>query len=81
MRATYGPLLGLFSFSIMMKSYTVRDKYVPVVEHHYHPSLPTSSNLYSPQLFYGFTFGFLIVALNGFLITFMGLWLVSVKGS
>ncbi|MEZ4951713.1 MAG: sodium:solute symporter [Saprospiraceae bacterium] len=74
---TYGPLLGLFSFGIMMKSYTVRDKYVPVVGI-VSPILAYLINLYSPQLFYGFTFGFLIVALNGFL-TFMGLWLVSVR--
>lgn len=74
---TYGPLLGLFSFGILTKSYKVRDKLVPLVAVAA-PILSYIINTFSPQLFQGFTFGFLIIALNG-LITFLGLWLISVR--
>lgn len=40
------------------------------------PVLSYFINMYSAQLFYGFEFGFLIIALNGFL-TFMGLLAIS----
>jgi len=73
---TYGPLLGLFAFGMMTKR-VIKDQYAiyvciaaPVISYFI--------NAYSKELFGGFTFGFLILAVNG-LITFLGLWLISVK--
>ncbi len=74
---TYGPLLGLFTFGILMKNYQVRDRWAPLVC----IAAPLVSWLIdanSAALLGGFTFGFLIVALNGWL-TFIGLWAVSYK--
>lgn len=71
---TYGPLLGLFSFGIMT-SRVVRDKYVWIVCL-LSPLICFFLNKYSDVLFNGFSFGFLLLALNGFL-TFVGLWLLS----
>ena len=74
---TYGPLLGLFGFGILTKNYRVRDKYVPFIAIA-SPLISYLINDNSALLFGGFEFGFLIVALNGFL-TFMGLWAISVR--
>lgn len=73
---TYGPILGLFSFGILTK-YKVKDSLVIAVCIAA-PILSFIINKYSAQLFGGFTFGFLILALNGFL-TFVGLWLIAKK--
>lgn len=78
---TYGPLLGLFSFGILTKRNIKAGmgKWLVVICLA-SPLLSYLLNLYSAQLFYGFTFGFLILALNG-LLTFVGLWLISQPAS
>jgi Na+/pantothenate symporter len=71
---TYGPLLGLFAFGMLTKRKII-DKYALVVCIAA-PILSYFLNAYSKELFGGFTFGFLILAVNG-LITFLGLWMIS----
>ncbi len=71
---TYGPLLGLFAFGLLMKR-KVKDKYVIIVCV-LAPVLSYFLNAYSATLFQGLTFGFLILAVNG-LLTFVGLYLIS----
>lgn len=71
---TYGPLLGLFTFGILTRR-QVRDRWVVAVCVAA-PVLSFLFNRYSAQLFGGFEFGFLILALNG-LLTFLGLWVIS----
>jgi len=73
---TYGPLLGLFAFGMLTKR-KIRDRYAIVVCI-LSPVISYFLNLYSKELFGGFTFGFLILAVNG-LITFAGLWAISTK--
>jgi len=71
---TYGPILGLFAFGLLTR-YQVRSALVvPVCL--IAPVLSYFLDKYSDQLFFGFQFGFLIIALNG-LITFLGLWAIS----
>ncbi len=71
---TYGPILGLFAFGLLTR-YQVRSVLVvPVCL--IAPVLSYFLDKYSGQLFFGFQFGFLIIALNG-LITFLGLWAIS----
>ncbi|NWJ50170.1 MAG: sodium:solute symporter [Bacteroidetes bacterium] len=73
---TYGPLLGLFSFGMFTKR-GVQDKWVPLIA----LSSPVICYLLSANskvLFSGYTFGFELLILNGF-ITFMGLLLISHK--
>lgn len=70
---TYGPLLGLFVFGLFTKR-VPKDKYVPYI------------CIVSPLLCYGisywgtyfagYTFGYELLMLNGF-ITFAGLWMLS----
>lgn len=74
---TYGPLLGLFAFGIVMKNYRVQDKWVPFICVAA-PILTILIDNNSASLFNGFQFGFLNYAVNGFL-TFLGLWAVSYK--
>ncbi|MCC6815061.1 MAG: sodium:solute symporter [Saprospiraceae bacterium] len=76
---TYGPLLGLFAFGILTRRTILYDKGVIVICL-LSPILSYLINEYSKSLFYGFTFGNLLVALNGF-ITFTGLWLISDRSS
>lgn len=71
---TYGPLLGLFAFSIAT-SRQVRDKWVWLVCI-LSVVLSYILDMYSEQLFFGLKLGYLNLALNGFL-TFVGLWLIS----
>ncbi len=73
---TYGPLLGLFAFGLLTKRRII-DSYVificiaaPVISY--------LINTYSQQLFNGLTLGFLILAVNG-LLTFVGLWMISLR--
>jgi Na+/proline symporter len=70
---TYGPLLGLFFFSIFT-NYKVKEKYVLLVSI---ASVVISYLLKenAPQWFNGYQFGFELLGLNG-LITFIGLWLI-----
>lgn len=75
---TYGPLLGLFAFGILTK-WQIKDKWViPVCIAA--PILTFILDKYSTQLFAGFTFGFLVLLLNG-MLTFAGLMLISKKSA
>lgn len=71
---TYGPLLGLFSFGILTKL-DLKDKWVPVVCL-VTPILSFVLNQNSEVWFWGHTFGFTILLVNG-LLTFVGLLLIS----
>ncbi|WP_306305802.1 sodium:solute symporter [Marinifilum fragile] len=72
---TYGPLLGLYAFGLFTKL-QVKDKLVPIIA------------ILSPVICYilkdnsvdwfGITIGFELLMINGAL-TFIGLWLISVK--
>jgi len=72
---TYGPLLGLFAFGLFTKL-QVHDRWVPVLAV-VSPIISYVININSQQWF-GYTFGFEILILNGF-ITSLGLWLLSKK--
>ncbi|NRT15087.1 Na+/proline symporter [Flavobacterium sp. 28A] len=72
---TYGPLLGLYSFGLFMKSKTVTDKLVPficVVS----PALTFLISENSKSLFFGYVFDNELIIING-LITFLGLLIIS----
>ncbi len=71
---TYGPLLGLYTFGVLHKR-LILDKWVILVCLA-SPILSYIINMYSAEWFNGFSFGFLILALNGF-ITYLGLWILS----
>lgn len=71
---TYGPLLGLFGFSLLTRR-RVRDKWVALICIA-SPLLSYLADTYSSDLLKGLNLGFLILALNG-AITFFGLWLIS----
>jgi len=74
---TYGPLLGLFSFGLFTRRKT-KDKAVPFI------CIASPLVCYLLNYFiYGFTgylFGYELLILNG-LITFVGLWIFSVRGA
>lgn len=74
---TYGPLLGLFSFGLIMKSRTVVDQAVPVICM-LAPLLTFFINKNSEVWLNGYKFGFELLMLNG-LITFLGLLVISKK--
>ena len=71
---TYGPLLGLFTFGILVKR-TVRDHWVPYVCVA-SPVICFIIDKYQKQLFGKFEVGLELLIING-LITFIGLWLIS----
>jgi Na+/proline symporter len=71
---TYGPLLGLFSFGLFLKR-PVMDRYVPIVCI-IAPILTYIVNENSEEWLGGYKIGFERLILNG-LITFAGLWLLS----
>ncbi len=73
---TYGPLLGLFFFGILTKR-NVRDGIVPVVCL-LSPVACYFLDVYSKDLFCGYSFGNELLIVNGCL-TFAGLFLVSFK--
>jgi Na+/proline symporter len=76
---TYGPLLGLFAFGILMKT-QVKDRFVPYICL-LSPVLSYVISTNSKAWFGGYEFGFELLLLNG-LITFTGLLLfrkISVK--
>ena len=75
---TYGPLLGLFAFGLSNRR-PLRDKLVPVVCV-IAPLLTWIIDKNSAAWLGGFQFGFTLLALNG-LLTFLGLWLLSVGES
>ena len=71
---TYGPLLGLFAFGILTQ-FKVRSQWIiPICL--LSPIISWLLDTYSKELFQGFTFGFLTLAING-LMTFLGLLLAS----
>ncbi|GAB2788162.1 sodium:solute symporter [Rhabdobacter roseus] len=72
---TYGPLLGLFAFGLFLKR-PVRDAWVPLVCV-LAPILTYIVNQNSAEWFGGYKLGFERLILNG-LITFTGLWLLSI---
>ncbi|HEY9047452.1 MAG TPA: sodium:solute symporter [Ohtaekwangia sp.] len=75
---TYGPLLGLFAFGLFTRL-QVRDKLVPIVCV-LSPALSYLISLNSEKLLGGYKFGIEILIVNG-LITFIGLWFISRKGT
>lgn len=74
---TYGPLLGLFGFSILTKRKT-NDKYVPLFCL-LSPTLTFLLQTNSEQWFNGYQMGFEILIING-LICFLLLLILSKKG-
>lgn len=72
---TYGPLLGLFAFGVLTRR-KVRDTWVIIAICLASPIVSYFLDIFSAKLFFGFQFGFLILAVNG-LLTFLGLWAVS----
>lgn len=73
---TYGPLLGLFAFGLFTRRKAKDDLVIWICLAA--PILSFLFDRYSDYLFFGFQFGFLILAVNG-LLTFMGLWAISSK--
>jgi Na+/proline symporter len=73
---TYGPLLGLYAFGLILKR-KVKDKLVPLVCI-VSPVICYSLNVFSEALLNGYKFGFEILILNG-LLTFFGLLIISIK--
>ncbi len=73
---TYGPLLGLYTFGLFTK-YAIKDKYVWIVCL-LSPVVSLLLNQYSSQLFWGYSFGFEILIVNG-LLTFAGLFFIKRK--
>jgi Na+/pantothenate symporter len=73
---TYGPLLGLFTFGIILKR-NVLDKWVPLVCI-ISPLLCLIIDLNQKALFGAFEIGLELLIING-LITFIGLLLISKK--
>lgn len=73
---TYGPLLGLYSFGLMMKR-NIKDRWVPLVCV-ISPIVSYIINLNSVEWLNGYQFGFEILILNG-LLTFIGLLFISKK--
>ena len=71
---TYGPLLGLFSFSILLKR-KVNDKLVPLVCL-LAPALCYVLDTHQKQIFGNFEIGLELLIING-LFTFLGLLLIS----
>ncbi len=73
---TYGPLLGLFAFGLFTRR-AIKDRFaLPVCL--LAPVLSWLINKHNDIILGGFELGFLILAVNG-LLTFAGLWLISLK--
>lgn len=73
---TYGPLLGLYAFGLFSKR-RVRDGWVPLIAV-VAPVFCYILKLKAPIWFNGYHFGFEILLING-LLTYVGLWLASLK--
>jgi SSS family transporter len=73
---TYGPLLGLFTFGILLKR-NVQDKFVPVVCIAA-PLVCFFIDKYQQSLFGNYQIGLELLVING-LLTFMGLLIISKK--
>ena len=76
---TYGPLIGLFAFSIFSKSRQVFDKITPLVCIAA-PLVTFFIDKYSKELLGGYVFAEELIIVNG-LITFIGLYLFSKRKS
>ncbi|MBQ8673785.1 MAG: sodium:solute symporter [Bacteroides sp.] len=74
---TYGPILGLFAFGILLKRHRVRDRYIPVVCI-LSPLLCLFLQLHSESWLDGYQLGYELLLLNAAL-TFLGAWMVSDK--
>lgn len=74
---TYGPLIGLFAFSLYAKKRQVLDKATPIICI-LAPLLCFFVDKYSTVLFGGYVFAEELIIVNG-LLTFVGLLLVSKK--
>jgi Na+/proline symporter len=72
---TYGPLLGLYTFGLFVKSKTVNDKWVPFICI-LSPILTLLLSENSASLFFGYVFDNELIIINT-LITFIGLFLIS----
>lgn len=72
---TYGPLLGLYCFGLLVKSKTVTDQFVPIVCL-LSPAITYLISENSTTLFWGYVFDNELIIVNGF-ITFIGLLLIS----
>ncbi len=72
---TYGPLLGLYTFGLFMKSKTVKDKWVPYICL-VSPVLTMLISENSTTLFFGYVFDTELIIINA-LITFIGLYFIS----
>ncbi|PWA04895.1 sodium:solute symporter [Flavobacterium psychrotolerans] len=72
---TYGPLLGLYTFGLFMKSRTVHDKLVPIICV-LSPAICFLISKNSALLFGDYVFDNELIIVNG-LITFLGLLLIS----
>ncbi len=70
---TYGPLLGMYAFGLFT-NISIRDKWVPVIAI-LSPLLSLAIEILSGKFLGGFSFGFLILLVNGF-IMFTGLLLL-----
>jgi len=75
---TYGPLLGLFTFGLLTTR-RVKDKLVPLICI-LSPVLSFLISTHAPAFLGGYQFDIEILIVNGF-ITFLGLYLISVKKS
>lgn len=76
---TYGPLIGLFAFSLFAKKRKVLDKASPAICI-LAPIACLFIDTYSKELFNGYVFAEELIIVNGFL-TFIGLWILSKKKS
>ena len=72
---TYGPLLGLYGFGLLMENRGVQDKLVPVICL-LSPAVCYLLNANSQTLMGGYVFDNELIVING-LITFIGLLLIS----
>ena len=70
---TYGPLIGLYGFSLLCKKRQVMDKATPFICI-LAPILCFFIDKYSTVLFGGYVFAEELIIVNG-LLTFIGLWL------
>ena len=73
---TYGPIVGMFTFGIVMK-HRVRDKFIPIVAF-VSPVLCFVVQQNSERWFNGYQFSYELLLINA-LFTFLGLWALAVR--
>ncbi len=74
---TYGPLLGMFGFGMLLKNRRAYDSAVPFIAV-LSPVISLIVDRYSAELFFGYKFGFEILLFNA-LLTFVALFVFSKK--